>query len=29
MKHFSQSTQEIGYAYSVQTLSGRALIKIL
>ena len=29
MKHYRQSTQEISYAYSAQTLSGRALIKIL
>ena len=29
MKHYRQSTQEISYAYSAQTFSGRALIKIL
>ena len=29
MKHYRQYTQEIGYAYSAQTFSGRALIKIL
>ncbi len=29
MKNYKQSTQEISYAYSAQTSSGRALIKIL
>ena len=29
MKNYRQSTQEISYAYSAQTSSGRALIKIL
>ena len=29
MKHYRQSTQEISYAYSAQTFSGRTLIKIL
>ena len=29
MKHYRRSTQEISYAYSAQTFSGRALIKIL
>ena len=29
MKHFKQSAREISYAYSAQTFSGRAFIKIL
>ena len=29
MKNYRESTQEISYAYSAQTSSGRALIKIL
>ncbi len=29
MKHFKQSAREISYAYSAQTFSGKAFIKIL